>query len=315
MGCIVHGICSLGLCTYSLFMLASTQLSESMKMQTLADNPATVDFFLQLKYCRLLALVKMRMFKNAVDEWASSSLDQYPGLPFSLRLLGALLPSFTGNHPKAIDNVYAVLHWVRTSMKEDDPLFAARVRSTQLAVVSIMARQRDFLSAVQLLDTLCSTEPGDGALWSHLGLMCIELGDLNRAAAAFAVADPLVDTAHSCMNMGLLRFAQGDYEAALELFGRVIALGDAGLLAAATNNRACCLLFTRDLSGAVATLEAPLLSSRPQPFIDETLVFNLNTLTDLHNERPVEKKQQLARILTAHADDAFDHATVTLNSP
>jgi hypothetical protein len=109
------------------------------------------------------------------------------------------------------------------------------------------------------------------------------------------------------------------------------------LLTAATNNRAVCLLFKRDLSGAVAALETPLMSSHPESFIEEVLVFNLNTLTDLHSEKPQasllfgrgilalnfhlshskafnqDKKIQIGRVISQHADDAFDTAVVSSN--
>lgn len=144
--------------------------------------------------------------------------------------------------------------------------------------------------------------------------MCLFLSFHNSllfSRLAFVAAEPLVDAAQTAMNFGLLNFAVGEFDKAIEFFDRVLASGSSKHLTAATNNRAVCLLFTCNLSGAVSALETPLLSSHPETFLDEVLVFNLNTLTDLHSERPQDKKTQINRVITTHADDAFDTAVVS----
>ncbi len=255
--------------------------------ETVKPEDKTPAFFAVRRF-RVLALVKLRLYKNAGEDLAG--LDLASALvPFELRLLHALVPSLNGNHAQSLDLLYGLLDWLRARPEEERA--PDKARQTHLALVSVLARQRDLLCAVELVEAMLG-ERREAALLSLLGQLCLELGDVARAGAAFGEAAPLLAAPgapgaaglQAAMNAGLLHFARGEYERAAVCFDDVAACGpEAPYAVAAANNKAVCLLFTRNLAGAVALLEERL-AARPAQFLEEVFVCNLCTLLDLHSE-------------------------------
>jgi Tfp pilus assembly protein PilF len=278
----------------------------------LTDSVKLVDdrspFFFSLKTFRVLSLVKLRLFKNAADEFNGlDMLDEQ--VPFLLRLLHAVLPSFSGNHPASLDLLFVLAEWVTERAKGE-----ALLRRVRLAIVTVLARQRDFLGALTLLDDMQKSN-GDGVVWSLTGLMSLELGDVARAARAFQEAEPLLLLQNNQtavhMNAGLLLFAQGQYELAIVQFDAILAAAgnvENSFSVAATNNKAVCLLFTKQLGQAVALLDQKL-HSKPAMYLEEVFVCNLGTLLDLHSEKPAEKKAEIQQLAGAHSD-SFDASLI-----
>ncbi len=280
------------------------KLTDSVK---LVDDRS--EFFFALKTFRVLSLVKLRLFKNASEELSSFDWSD-DGVPFLLRLLHACLPSFLGNHAAALDLLFSLQEWLLLRCVDNTEPLLRRVR---LSTVAVLARQKDFLGALAMLHQM---RPADGSVWSLTGLMCLELGDLARAAHAFQEAEPLLllqnrnDAIH--MNAGLLSFAQGQYELAVTHFDAIIAdaekEGENGYLVSATNNKAVCLLFTKQLGQAVALLDQKL-HAKPSLYLEEVFVCNLGTLLDLHSEKPAEKKAEIQQLAGAHSD-SFDASLI-----
>lgn len=276
------------------------KLTDSVKIDDRSE------FFFSLKTYRVLSLVKLRLFKNAADELNGFDMSDEQ-VPFLLRLLHACLPSFSGNHALALDLLFALIEWIgERAMAEKENL----LRRTRFAMVSVLARQRDFLGALSLLDEM---KPADGVVWSLTGLMSLELGDVARASRAFQEAEPLLLLQNNQpavhMNAGLLSFAQGQYELAMGQFDAIIAAGgENSFLVAATNNKAVCLLFLKQLGQAVTLLDQKL-HSKPSMYLEEVFVCNLGTLLDLHSEKPAEKKAEIQQLAGAHSE-SFDASLI-----
>lgn len=278
------------------------RLTESIVLRPDEQRSA---FFYAVKRFRVLSLVKLRMLKQAADELASLELG---GLaPFELRLLHAVVPSLTGSPQTAVDLLYGVLDWLDEQVPDVE--LERQRRRTRLALVAVLVRLRDLVCAVQLVEDLVA-EAGrrDGALLSLLGQLCLELGDIARTRRAYDEAAPLVDAAQSSMNAGLLRFAEGDYAGAAAAFEAVVAGSpESSLRVAAINNRAVCLLFGCDLSGAVQLLDKSLTGTKPAAAcVEEVFVGNLCTLIDLSAEKPAERRQDVARFVQSAVGEAFD---------
>jgi tetratricopeptide (TPR) repeat protein len=284
------------------------KLTEAVK-----PEEKTAAFFAVRRY-RVLALVKLRLFKNAGDDLTGLDLS-HPAVPFELRLLNALVPSLNSNHAQALDLLYGLLDWLQARPEEERG--REKARQTRLAQVSVLARQRDLLCAIELVESMLG-EGREAALLSLLGQLCLELGDIARAAAAFAEAAPLLTAEEApvafkllaAMNAGLLHFARSEYDRAMVCFDEVAERGpDSPYAVAAVNNKAVCLLFTRNLAGALALLEERL-AARPGQFLEEVFVCNLCTLLDLHSEKPGDKKGEIAKLAAAHGE-TFDINLIT----
>ncbi len=283
------------------------KLTEAVK-----PDPKTEAFFAVRRF-RVLSLVKLRLFKNAADDLVGLELGNAM-VPFDLRLLNALVPSLNGNHALSLDLLYGLLDWLAAHPQDKADV---KYCQTQLSLVSVLARQKDVLCAIELLEQMLGKERSDAALLSLLGQLCLELGDVARAAAVFASAAPLLsspgasdnDRLLGSMSAGLLHFAQSEYDKAMECFERVMQATESAYAVAATNNMAVCLLFTRNLSGAVALLEQQL-AVKPAQFLEEVFVSNLCTLLDLYSEKPAEKKAEIAKLAAMHGD-SFDASLIS----
>ena len=178
-----------------------------------------VDTLLRLRWLHVVALLKLREYARADREMsllgdlrgAGYTYERYPGVypgktgsmvPFSLLLLQATLPSYSGNHEQALAQLYALLATVEeASMREQ--------RSVILAIVNVYCALHDYLNAIAHLERLIASIPanvndasedamavdGDGAsegarlaeLLSLLGRLQLQQGNLAAAEDACAV--------------------------------------------------------------------------------------------------------------------------------
>lgn len=281
------------------------KLADSIKY---SDKEEKDDFYFVVLHYRLLSLLKLKMYKNAMDDLQGLNL-QDPALPFDVRFVAAITPSLMENHQLSLDLLYGVLEWLEEH--EGDK------RRTQLALVAVLSRQKDFLTAIDLLKQMMEDNKEDGELLSALTHLYLDLGDLTKAAEMCALAQEQLtkegctelQKMQSLMNYGLLYFAQSDYKGAIGCFDQILETENI-FTVSATNNKAVCLLFTQRLDAAVALLEQPL-NAQPKKYLEETFVCNLLTLLDLHSDKPTEKKNGVAKLIAAHGDDSFDTSLIS----
>ena len=272
------------------------KLTESVKIP-----PQPTSFHYEVKLCRVTALIKMRLFKTASEDLLTIDFTSTL-IPFSLRITNAILPSFSGNHQLALDNLFHLLVWLENQAL-DEELMVKEKKRTQFALVSVLSMQRDFLSAIGVVNDMIKKDPSDGKLHSTLGQLYLELGDLKKAKQAFeACEEATCDDVQKKMNSGLLNFALSEYEKAAACFDDILTNHPNGRFeVAARNNKACCALFLKDLKGAVKLLKDPLFSN-PKTYVDEVFVSNLSILVDLC-DNPTERKNEITKLLSSHGEE------------
>lgn len=274
------------------------KLTESYKPPQVAT-----EFSFEVKLCRVISLLKLRLYKNASEELLSVDFSS-PIVPFSLRIVNAVCPAFSGNQQLALDNLYNLCAWLELQ-KMDEKDMKRRLRRTHFALVTVLCAQRDFVAAIEVVKGMIANEAENGKLYSILGQLYLELGDLKRAKESFSVCVGKCSELESKMNEGLLCFAMSEYEKASECFASVLTDKEnpeyAKYEVVARNNRACCLLYTKDLKNAIASLHGPLFE-KPKVYLEEVVVFNLSILVDLC-ENPTERKNEINKLIVANGED------------
>jgi lipoprotein NlpI len=107
-----------------------------------------------------------------------------------------------------------------------------------------------------------------------------------------------------------MALAMDQFSIATEHFQAVLEIEPTNFIAA--NNKAICLLYTCDLTGAINLLEE-LIRKDPEHNLNETVVFNLCTLFDLKSDNSAEKKKGIMNLVGKFASDSFDFSVFKLN--
>ncbi|CAK9256119.1 unnamed protein product [Sphagnum jensenii] len=278
----------------------------------------------------LLALMKLRSYGAAADELAAlGDLDSphyqyeqhpllYPGksgsmVPFALRCMHAELPHRTGQTSTTMERLYALLAHCNSRVTAVKPLLVwmRRKEAVIYNLVSHHLHQKQFVVALQWLNQLLARTPTDGNLLSKVGYVQLQLGDIEGAQLTFSkvealLSDPPSDTLLINLvgrNRGLLHFAEKQYSKAFDEFNAV--LGRDPTDAVSANNKALCLMYSRELLGATQVLEDCLQTS-PQSTLNETVVLNLCSMYELTSINSSDAKRTLSTWLLNHAPDDFD---------
>ena len=215
-------------------------------------------------------------------------------VPFGMLLLNALLPAFTDDFAAAQQRLYDLLTVVQQaggwpgqaaggSCKVGDGDDKQQEQTVLLALADTYCASQDYPLAVAHLEQVVASCAGAAKpLQRHLSLLGrvhIQTGNLEAAGDAFDRLECLLREPDACvdvhLNRGYLCVAQGDYPAALEAFGAVLAVDETHVLAA--SNRAVCLLYCCRLADAVAALEE-FLKVDPVRNAEQTILSNLATL-------------------------------------
>jgi lipoprotein NlpI len=113
------------------------------------------------------------------------------------------------------------------------------------------------------------------------------------------------------MNRGYLSLAMDQYNTAVENFQAVLNVDSNNIVAA--NNKAICLLYKCDMTGATNMLEE-IIRRDPERNLNETIVFNLCTLYDLKSDNSTEKKKSIMNLVAKFGSDSFDFSVLKLTS-
>ncbi|KAL5207486.1 hypothetical protein ABZP36_031921 [Zizania latifolia] len=256
-----------------------------------------------------LSLAKLRRYPDAAALIASLHPDPAcPPPPFLLRLLHALLPLFLPDRPLALDRLYTLLSSVRARPDAGHPEWRRRDALVASLLAADHLAHREFDVALALLAGVASREPDDPVLLSRLAYAHLQIGNLPAAAAVFRHVESMAgdDPSHASLlarNRALECVVDKDHAAAVREYERCIEADPADAIA--VNNKALCLMYSRDLCDAIKVLEGAL-ESVPTAALNETVVVNLCSMYELAFVNHGEVKRSLAEWIARVAPDDFD---------
>nr|BAK01704.1 predicted protein [Hordeum vulgare subsp. vulgare] len=256
-----------------------------------------------------LSLAKLRRFPEGAALLASLHPDPgCPPPPFLLRLLHALLPLFFPDRPLALDRLYTLLSSVRARPDAQHPEWRRRDALVASILASDHLAHREFDVALALVAELVAREPDNPVLLSRLAYAHLQIGNLAAASAVFQHVESVVagDSSHDNLlsrNRALECIVAKDYAAAVREYERCIEADPSDAIA--LNNKALCLMYSRDLGDAIKVLEGAL-ETMPTAALNETVVVNLCSMYELAFVNHGEVKRTLADWITRVAPDDFD---------
>lgn len=242
-------------------------------------------------------------------------------VPFSLRWLHALLPSFLRT-PDALDRLYLLLNFVRSRIDDeidDDSSARVRVRVWKRreelvigTIVSTHSNQKEFSVCLSLLRYLIKRDRDNPSLISKLGYVQLQYGDLEGARVSFNLVDKLITEKRESSvedlnlvgrNKALIYMVGKDYVSAIREYDNCIERDASD--AVAINNKALCLMYLRDLTDSIKVLENSL-ERVPTAALNETLIVNLCSMYELAFVNHFDLKKTLSNWIARIAPDDFD---------
>ncbi|XP_043718667.1 trafficking protein particle complex subunit 12-like [Telopea speciosissima] len=289
----------------------------------------------------VLALMKLRKFGDAVEELDSledfessqykyeSYPDHYPNrsgsmVPFVLRWLHAEIPDRLGKRQETLDRLYTLLDFIRTKLKERESksidFCIKRWKKREAFMVNSISSHhlshKEFGVCLTLLLSLLDVDSPDPVLLSKLGYIQMQLGDLEGSKASFNRVENLMTQGNSgefldevefknlvSRNKALIYLVGKDYISAVREYDECIEKDPSDVVA--INNKAMCLMYSRDLSDSIKVLESAL-ERVPTVALNETLVVNLCSMYELAYVNQADTKKTLSNWIARVAPDDFD---------
>ncbi|KAK1308268.1 hypothetical protein QJS10_CPA09g00522 [Acorus calamus] len=272
----------------------------------------------------VLSLLKLRRFSDAASDLSSllspsspdadpfddpryryeTYPDVYPGrsgsmVPFALRWIHALLPQHLGR---------------RSLVPPPRPRAEEGVEEREVSVLSsIVANHfahREFDVCVALIGDLLRLRPSDPVLLSRLGYVQTQMGDLEGARDTFARVEALsADVNLVSRNRAVIRVVEKEFTEAVREYEVCVERDPSDVVA--INNKALCLMYSRDLSGAIKVLEGAL-ERVPTEALNETVVVNLCSMYELAHVNHSDIKKSLGNWIAKVAPDDFDSSCTRL---
>ena len=184
-----------------------------------------------------------------------------------------------------------------------------------MCIITHLVIEKEFPLAILLLQDLLQKNPHNVNFLSTLGRVHLQLGNIKAAATIFKQIETLVTEVEKnilCnMNRGYLSLAMDQYNTAVENFQAVLNVDPNNIVAA--NNKAICLLYKCDMTGATNILEE-IIRRDPERNLHETIVFNLCTLYDLKSDNSTEKKKSIMSLVGKFGADSFDFTVLKLTN-
>lgn len=191
-------------------------------------------------------------------------------------------------------------------------------RREEIVISSILGHhlsQKDYNTAMKWMEKLLQKNPSDPFLLSKLGQVQMQLGDLNGAKNTFSRIEAMVNQGQvpaSSLevlknmvnrNRGLQHLVAKDYTAAIREYEEALDRDPADIIA--TNNKALCLMYSRDLLGSIKVLENTL-ERVPVIALNENVVLNLCSMYELAFVSNLETKRSLSSWIVQIAPEDFD---------
>ncbi|XP_064121150.1 trafficking protein particle complex subunit 12-like [Macrobrachium nipponense] len=309
---------------------------------------------IQLWFTRIALLIKLRRFSLAeVECQYFGDLDApdlyfefYPELyggrkgsmvPFGFRLLVAELPQYLGKHTQALDRLSALQRTcdqiienlsnglsedgsnleMSTNMRDDSlKLWKTRRLRVIYSITNCAVSLKDFRLAGGLLEQLIEEDPNSAAgLYSALGRLCLQLGDVTAAQDTFnqylehTSPPPNHDPVQGLLHSAYISIAQNAFKDATEILQQAHKINpNNGLV---INNLGVCLMYTGRVSDAIKLVEGAVFS-QPERFLHEAVVLNLATMYELESSNAHQNKLKLLSLIAQHKGDSFNVAALKL---
>ncbi|CAF1710093.1 hypothetical protein HID58_090447 [Brassica napus] len=240
-------------------------------------------------------------------------------VPFSLRWMYALVPTRLGNRQEGLDRLYTLLDFVRERIKEkegnDDSveLWKKREIFVMSCLLGFHLGHKEFGVSLELIKELIKRDPLDPVLVSKLGSVQMQFGDIEGAKATFDRVEKMSN--HNGLvsetqfknlvgrNKALVHVVAKDYAAAVREYEECIERDNSDVVA--VNNKALCLMYSRDLSDAIKVMESAL-ERVPTAALNESLVGNLCSMYELAYVNHTDVKRTLNNWIARVAPDDFD---------
>ncbi|KAK1302109.1 hypothetical protein QJS10_CPB12g01245 [Acorus calamus] len=277
----------------------------------------------------VLSLLKLRRFSDAASDLSSllspsspdadpfddpryryeTYPDVYPGrsgsmVPFALRWIHALLPQHLGRRSETLDRLYLLLDLVRRKA------WKRREVSVLSSIVANHFAHREFNVCLALIGDLLRLRPSDPVLLSRLGYVQTQMGDLEGARDTFARVEALsADVNLVSRNRAMIRVVEKEFTEAVREYEVCVERDPSDVVA--INNKALCLMYSRDLSGAIKVLEGAL-ERVPTEALNETVVVNLCSMYELAHVNHSDVKKSLGNWIAKVAPDDFDSSCTRL---
>ncbi|KAF3337708.1 trafficking protein particle complex subunit 12 [Carex littledalei] len=291
---------------------ASSPLSHPPHLHLLHSTLSALSLFKLRRYPDLSRLLSTLSPLDSPQYHFQSYPSIYPSLsgsfvPFSLRILHALLPHRLGDRPQTLDRLYDLLSLCRTHQWPRRELY----------VLSLLLAHhfsfKEYDVALSLIEEMLEKDPSDPVILSRLGYLQLQIGDLNGAKDSFQRVESTLreaglekDAAKGNLigrNQALGFVVAKDFTSAVREYETCIERDSADVVA--VNNKAVCLMYSRDISDAVKGLEGAL-ERIPTVAVDETLVVNLCSMYELAYVNHMEVKKTLTTWIQQVAPDDFD---------
>ncbi|XP_065183713.1 trafficking protein particle complex subunit 12-like isoform X1 [Sycon ciliatum] len=311
---------------------------------------------LQMWLARVALLMKLGQFSvahnelkafgnfDAPDMYFEYYPDAYPNrtgsmVPFSLRLLQAIVPQYAGVPSEAVDRLQYVKDYVEIIVNNlhagrsedgqaqlDDTdhrvsldLWERRLLDVKYAMGNALLSIKDYDLAIQMFLSIAETEESSAPLLlSLIGRIYLQLGDLRSSQEAFQAAESKAGDKSSdlcrklhAMHKGFNDVTAAKYQDAFRHFQGVLRVESFNPVA--INNMAVCLLYTGKLTEAVQVLEE-LVWKDPPTHLQSASICNLCTLYELQSSRANDKKLKLLRLVAKHCGDGFAADSLKLST-
>lgn len=311
--------------------------------KTILEKVSAARSFSQLRYphehlvylaFNAVALSKLRRYSDALDDIESSLEDldsssyryeSYPSvypnrtgsmIPFSLRWLKALLPTFLGRRNDSVDRLYLLLHFIRSRIDgaSDAELWRRRENFVLSTIISQHSNQKEFGVCFSLIKEMLKKDMNNLSLLSKLGYVQLQFGDLEGAKASFRKVenvmkekgeDGLTAEIQNLVgrNKALIYMVEKDYVSAVREYDECIERDGSDVVS--INNKALCLMYLRDLTDSIKVLENSL-ERVPTVALNETLIVNLCSMYELAYVNHTDIKKTLSNWIARLAPDDFD---------
>ncbi|CAH8369329.1 unnamed protein product [Eruca vesicaria subsp. sativa] len=276
---------------------------------------------------QIISLIKLRRLDEASHELNSlHDLDGehyryetfpeiYPNrkgsiVPFSLRWIHALVPIKLGDRQEGLDRLYTLLDFVREriKVKEAHELWRTREVFVMSCLLGFHLGHKEFGVALELVKELLQRKPFDPVLVSKLGYVQLQFGDVEGAKATFRRVEKMGDETPQFKNLvgrnkALVHVVEKDFVSAVREYEECIERDSFDVVA--VNNKALCLMYSRDLSDAIKVMESAL-ERVPTVALDESLVGNLCSMYELAYVNHGDVKKTLNDWIARVAPDDFD---------
>ncbi|KAK9701306.1 hypothetical protein K7432_011767 [Basidiobolus ranarum] len=192
-------------------------LAVSCRKRIINSEPFELERILFLWYCRILSLVKLRMHSLAAGELDRlGNLDRqefqyenYPEIypdhkagsivPFEFLVLAARIPAYMGNSQETINKLYKIIFTCKkmklrlkySENTEEQQMWASREAQLSLTVVNHLIEMKDANAATSLMAYICQQFKTQPEVWSALGRIYIQTGNLKQAQCAFKHVEDL----------------------------------------------------------------------------------------------------------------------------